>query len=244
MAAILLVHGAWHGGWCWEKVAPGLEALGHEVAVPTLPGHDLAEGVPATTTLKDYGQAVADAARAMSSPPILVGHSMGGGVIAQAAPLMAAPPAAMVYLAAFALRDGEAIALKAADDPEQILGEHMVFIDEGARAIVDAAHLAEVFYGDCSPEDQKAAAARLVPQTAQPLLDPLEDGEAVGLSVPRFAIVCTQDRAIGPTRQREMAESVGAEIFELPASHSPFYSMPERVVDLIDRIAHADAKKA
>ena len=79
---------------------------------------------------------------------------------------------------------------------------------------------------------------------AQPLLDPLEDGEAVGLSVPRFAIVCTQDRAIGPTRQREMAESVGAEIFELPASHSPFYSMPERVVDLIDRIAHADAKKA
>ena len=72
MATLILVHGAWHGPWCWERLVPHLEAKGHTVLTPTLPGHDTADGAPATTTLEDYGRAIASVANGESGQVVLV----------------------------------------------------------------------------------------------------------------------------------------------------------------------------
>ncbi|WP_461056300.1 alpha/beta fold hydrolase [Spirosoma arcticum] len=54
MITFVLVHGAWHGAWCWKKVTPLLEANGNRVLVPDLPGHGVDKTPPATVTLDDY----------------------------------------------------------------------------------------------------------------------------------------------------------------------------------------------
>ncbi len=82
MSSYVLVHGAWHGGWCWDDVADGLRARGHDVVAIDLPEHDR----PGTTTriwatLGHYVEAVAGAVAAAPEPPVLVGHSMGGHVV-------------------------------------------------------------------------------------------------------------------------------------------------------------------
>lgn len=79
---IVLVHGAWHGPWCWDELAAELRTRGHEVVVPALPGHQQ-PGDPSRiwNTARSYVDAVADAIDALDRPPVLVGHSMGGYVV-------------------------------------------------------------------------------------------------------------------------------------------------------------------
>ena len=88
MAHFGLIHGAWHGGWCWSKTASLLREAGHQVSAPDLPGHGArgrwrwrAGGV----SMGDYIDSVADMVLRAPAPLILVGHSMGGMVITGAA---------------------------------------------------------------------------------------------------------------------------------------------------------------
>ena len=75
MSTFVLVHGAWHGAWCWEKVVPLLEGAGHEVVTLDLPGHG-EDGTPALeVTMESYTDRVVGALDARSEPVVLVGHS-------------------------------------------------------------------------------------------------------------------------------------------------------------------------
>jgi len=85
MSTYLLIHGAWHGGWCWRKVVPLLEAKGHRVLAPDLPGHGNDATPTATVTLKSYTDRICEIASEQNEPAILAGHSMGGIAITQAA---------------------------------------------------------------------------------------------------------------------------------------------------------------
>jgi pimeloyl-ACP methyl ester carboxylesterase len=127
----LLVHGAWHGTWCWGKISPLLAAAGHPVLAIDLPGHGLNAAFPAAfdvqprtaalatepspvagITLADYARAVSNAVESLLAAgfpaPIVVGHSMGGGAIHAAAELLGPGKIArLVYLAAFMPKDGQ-----------------------------------------------------------------------------------------------------------------------------------------
>ena len=98
-APILLVHGAFCGGWVWERFAARLRAAGHAVVAPDLPGHgaDAPADAALGCSMTDYAGAIAAAAEALPAPPVLVGHSLGGLVAAMAA--MRAPVAGLVMLA-------------------------------------------------------------------------------------------------------------------------------------------------
>ena len=85
MTHFVLVHGAWHGAWCWEKVAPLLEARGHAVHAIDLPGHGDDPQPPGTVGWDDYMKRMGEALAACAEPPVLVGHSLGGAVITGAA---------------------------------------------------------------------------------------------------------------------------------------------------------------
>ena len=108
MAAFLLIHGAWHGGWCWERLVPELEARGHEVHAPALPGHGGDPAEPAGVSMDDYVERAASTLRAMPEPAIVVGHSMGGMVVSAAAQAEPERVRALVYLCAFLPGTGRA----------------------------------------------------------------------------------------------------------------------------------------
>jgi pimeloyl-ACP methyl ester carboxylesterase len=94
-----MTHGAFCGGWVWERFAAPFRAAGHAVIAPDLPGHaaDAPADAAVGLSMSDYAGAVAAAAAALPAPPVLVGHSLGGLVAAMAA--MRAPVAGLVMLA-------------------------------------------------------------------------------------------------------------------------------------------------
>jgi len=111
MANIVLVHGAWHGGWCYRLTAAALRKMGHEVFTPTHTGigeraHHASENITLETHIRD----VAGCIEAEEiSDIILVGHSYGGMVITGVADRMADSIKALVYLDAFVPEDGESL---------------------------------------------------------------------------------------------------------------------------------------
>lgn len=112
MTTIVLIHGGWHGGWCWKKVAPLLRAAGHEVYTPTLTGlgdraHLLSPAVTLDTHVQDIvGMLECEDLRGV----VLVGHSYGGMVMTAVAERMADRFAHLIYLDAFVPQDGQALA--------------------------------------------------------------------------------------------------------------------------------------
>ena len=99
MSTFVLVHGAWHGAWCWYKVAARLRQKGHTVLVPDLPGHGRDQTPINAVSMQSYAQRVADVIRTANEPVILVGHSMGGFVISAAAEQQPQTVAKLVYVA-------------------------------------------------------------------------------------------------------------------------------------------------
>src|ERR1700760_3004733 len=109
MAAFVLVHGHMHGRGCWDKVVPLLEAQGHRVVTPDLPGRGDDATPHVELTLKRYTASVAAIIRAMDEPVILVGHSAGGIVLSELAERMPEKIAKLIYVAAIMVPDGASI---------------------------------------------------------------------------------------------------------------------------------------
>ena len=239
---ILLVHGAWHGAWCWAALQAELDRRGVASWAVDLPGHGV--------SIEPLGDLLADAEHVVGTLAVidehagdegvvLVGHSYGGGVITQAAALAldkGLPIAHLVYLTAFAPNDGESVtgaytALPREDTP---LNGLMQRHDDGTFSARSAEAAADVFYGRCTPEQAAAAWARLSRQSAASLMQPVAGDPRA--KVPSTYVVCTEDRAIHPNHQRLMAERCGATV-ELATDHSPFLSMPSETADLLTTIA-------
>ncbi len=109
MSTFVLVHGAWHGGWCWQRVADRLRAKGHAVLAPTLPGlaeraHEMSRDIDLDTHVDDL---VATIERAGLQDIVLCGHSYGGWVISGAVERVLPRVRSLVYLDAFVPEDGQ-----------------------------------------------------------------------------------------------------------------------------------------
>lgn len=235
MSSFVLVHGAWHGGWCWDRVAPLLREAGHRVATPDLPGHGADPTPFEAVTLDGYVERVCEIVAAESEPVVLVGHSMGGGVITQASERCPASLGALVYLAAYMPGPGTSIGDQALADTESRLWNHIVLDPVAGSAELDLGVTVECFYEDCSPEDIAHAHARLMTRSPlTPLVTPAEVSAEGWGSVPRAYIECTKDRTVTLEMQRRIhAESPCQRVYTLDAGHSPFYSQP---VELVDRL--------
>jgi pimeloyl-ACP methyl ester carboxylesterase len=231
MTHILLVHGAWHGAWCWYKTIPALQAMGLTPHTLDLPGHGLRVAEP--QTLAAYAEAVAEKLKSLPEPAILLGHSLGGQVISAAAELVPEHIATLVYLCAFLPRTGESIFANAAGDSVTLLGQYMVPQVDG-RVIVKDEGLKPAFYADCPDEDLALARLLLVPQSPEPFQAAVTLTHDRFGSVRRSYIVCTEDKAIGAATQRGMiARSPVAAQVDLATSHSPFFSAPDRLAAAI-----------
>lgn len=228
MSTFVLVHGAWHGAWCWEKVVPLLEEAGYGVVVPDLPGHG-EDGTPMPgLSMQSYADRIVRAVDEAAEPVILVGHSMGGIVVSLVAEARPDRVRKLVYLTGFLLEDGETLLSIAENDEEAIVLPNLAPNEDGSAFTVR--NIKDVFYADCSDEDVEGARSRLVPEPAFAFATPVAVTGGKFGRVPRAYIECVQDRAVGITAQRGMHERLPCDtVVSMQTSHSPFFSVPEEL---------------
>ena len=234
MATFLLIHGAWHGAWCWHKLTPLLEAAGARVLAPDLPsmGDD---ATPAGVVTLDYwARFIADLAAREPEPVVLVAHSRGGIVASQAAEYVPERIRRIVYVAAYLLPARATLAAEARRDAESLIPPNMIPASSGLACSVRPTVLREAFYGQCSDADAAFAMARLTPEPLKPLVTPLElTPERYG-RVPRAYVQTTLDRVITPSAQRRMQDALPCDpVFTLETDHSPFLSQPEALARIL-----------
>ena len=214
----VLVHGLWHGAWCWDGVRAALSGRGIEGIAPELPLTDLAADAQATR----------DALDAFGRPAVLVGHSYGGAVVTEAGthPLVRE----LVYVAAYQLDAGESVSRPGAiaELPDtELAGALRVTADEVA---LDPVRAARLFYGDASPEVAAEATARLRPVGRRAFRG--VPAEVAWRTVPSTYAVCAQDQVVHPDRQRAMARRAARSV-EWACGHSPAATRPAAVADLV-----------
>jgi pimeloyl-ACP methyl ester carboxylesterase len=230
---LVLVAGAWHGAWCWERLTPLLEAAGHRVLTPELPATGASHADPAHASLDSWARHVAELVSVQEEPVVLVGHSRGGAVISRAAE-MTRNIRMLVYLAAYLLPAGASVAEEARSDPGSLIPDNMIPAASGATCTLRPEIVREAFYGDCDEEALGFARARLSPEPLKPLVAKLRiTPEGFG-SVPRAYVECTRDRTISLAAQRRMQASLPCDpVFTLASDHSPFLSHAPELTEIL-----------
>ena len=241
MSHFVLIHGAWHGAWCWEKVVPLVGARGHSVRAIDLPGHGADPAPPASVGWDDYMRRMGEVIEAAPEPPILVGHSLGGAVITGAADRWPERIRALVYLCAM-LPDAPDFFSRF--QPTSLLTGAIRPAAGGSVLELDPKVVRDAFYHDCSDADATRAAARLRPQPAAARQTTFELAAERFGRVPRHYVECLQDRAIDLATQRAMHAKMPCTVHTLDASHSPFFSMPGRLVDVLVQVARFGPARA
>ncbi|PCC69183.1 Pimeloyl-ACP methyl ester carboxylesterase [Nannocystis exedens] len=236
----VLVHGAWHGAWCWATTARLLADDGHRVTPLDLPSHGADETAPASVTLAHYAARVVAALDAIDGPVVLVGHSMGGAVVSMVAEARPAKIEKLVYLTAFLLPNGATLLDVALKDADSLATPNLIVRSEEGVVDVNRDAVADIFYADCEREVVDRARSLLKPNPLAPFTTPLALTAAGYGSVRRFYISCAKDRAITPAAQRSMVLAMPCEaVHELYTDHSPFFSQPDRLHDVLVQIARA-----
>lgn len=210
---IVLVHGAWHGSWCWDLVAAHLADRSVTPTVVDLP----------FTGFADDAAAVRDEVSALPGDVVVCGHSYGGLVVDRAVAGLDGVTR-VVYLAAIVGTGLDVLA----DDPPA-LTEAIVPAADGTCTIEEA-RAREIFYGDSDDGVAMAAVARLRPMVLDVeafLSEPPPRPRAVTTYV-----VCSGDRALPPAAQRRLAARCDGSV-EWPTDHSPFLTRPDAVAELL-----------
>lgn len=241
MSTFVLVHGGWQGRWAWERVAPLLEEAGHGVVTPDLPGHGDDRTPPGEVSLGGYAGRVVGALDSLEEPAILVGHSMSGMAISEAAERCPEGVETLVYVNAYLLPDGVSALQMSQRNAEAPL-TRSVQADEGRGVlkIVPPQAARDALFGECSEEDAAWAVARLGDEPIAPAAEPVSLTEGNFGRVPRVYVTCLRDRAITPSLQREMYTEVPCrEVVSMQTDHSPFLSRPKKFARHLTSLATA-----
>ncbi len=231
MTRILLIHGAWGNAQGWAALVPRLAAAGHRVEALDLPGHGRGDDASGDIGQKDYVDFVE--ARLLAGPPaLLVGHSMGGMVVAQVSSRQPDRVIAGVYVAALLPRDGESLlgllrgqtapGLQGAVRPGPVPG----------TTVLEAA-AAGVLFPDATPQRAAAAMAAMSPQSNKAQKEAAVIGPGLA-RVPRAYVFCSEDQVVTPGLQRQMVAASPCEAeFTLPCGHVPQLTQPEALAAIV-----------
>jgi pimeloyl-ACP methyl ester carboxylesterase len=217
---VVLVHGAFADGSGWEAVAKILENDGYTVSVAQPPETSYADD-------QKYTKAAIDA---MGGPVVLVGHSYGGSIISEAGndPNVAA----LVYIAAFALDEGDSCA-----SIEQALPQASKAFkaDSNGNWWIEQDHFAADFAADVPPDVSHFMAVSQVPISTDSFTHKVMS--PAWRTKPTWYMVATADRSINPDQERMMAKRANAKTIEVDASHVAYMSHPMETAKLIEEAA-------
>jgi pimeloyl-ACP methyl ester carboxylesterase len=228
VATFVLVHGAFHGAWCWARLVPELEARGHRAVALDLPGLGEDRTPLGEVTLEGNVAAVAGVVGRQAEPVVLVGHSMGGVTIASVAEQMPERIALLVFLAAFMPRSGESVlSLSRSPGARRESGPPAFTRTPDGLGFMPVLERARaVFYARCSNKDVAYAIRRLRPQALAVQRAPVTLTEQRYGTVPRVFFECLEDNAVSLGLQRSMVQQSPCPVVSLPTDHSPFFSAP------------------
>lgn len=229
MALFALIHGGGHGGWCWEQLIPELEQRGHRAVAPDLPFEDETAGA------REWARTVVDAidAAAASDDVIAVGHSMGGLCLPVVASMR--PVRRMVFLGALVPAPGRSHGEYLAEHPDAVVFDADLGSPGPSGLSWESARAG--FYADCDEDVARRAYDRLRPTPLVVFTEPCPI--EIWPDVPATSIVMRDDRAVGPAWSRRTAAAIGAELVELEGSHSPFFSRPGELAEVLIGLANA-----
>jgi pimeloyl-ACP methyl ester carboxylesterase len=216
-SAVVLVHGAWADGSCWRNVILPLQQSGLQVISAPIP----------MTSLTDDAAALSGALERTSGPVVLVGHAYSGAVIAA---VREERVRSLVYIAALAPDEGETVAqvfYRDTPHPEapKLVPDARGFIwmpDDGFRRA--AAHKASVDQTSIATAVQRPIAVQCIQEPA-----PVPGWK----TKPSWYLLAEEDRMINPKTQRFMADRMGAKIYSCAVDHSPMYTDPNLVIEVI-----------
>lgn len=236
-APLVLIHGAWHGPWCWSGLIPLLEQAGREVHAPCLPGHDdPARPAPARISMRHYQQAVGDCLDALDRPAVLVGHSMAGMLIATLADTLPTRVSRLVFLNAFLPRDGDSVFSLMAmleDTGTPSIARHMQLSADRLSYSLAPDILTDFFYNRSPVALQAEARRHYCPQPSLPLAARVKLGEAY-TRVAKTCLFSHNDLVIPLPLQRHMRRRQSCEEWlQLDCDHSPFFSAPEALAAIL-----------
>ncbi len=223
---VVLVHGGFADASFWGPVIKDLQARGLPVLAPPNPLRGLAHDAEYTASFVNQ----------IDGPVLLVGHSYGGAVISVAG---AAIPNAvgLVYVAAFALDEGESfgeIFGRFGDTPLVAAVRPSSYpLPNGGTAV--ELTIAPELYREAFAADLPTEVTDVLAVSQRPFAAIFEDRAQVAAwkTLPSWAVVATSDKAISPDAERYMAQRAGARTIEIDASHSIALSQPKAVVELI-----------
>jgi pimeloyl-ACP methyl ester carboxylesterase len=236
MATFLVAHGAWSAGWAWKKMRPLMRARGHEFFTPTYTGmgeraHLAHKGIDLDTHIADIlGVLACEDLRGI----ILLGHSYGGMVATGVADRASDRIARLVYLDAFAPRDGQSLLDLQTEENRQRVRDGANKEGDGWRIPPNPAP------PDTSPEDLAWVNAHRMPQPIKTFEQKIRLTGAVE-RLPRTYIYCKISRPGDVFRQfRDRASTEkGWQCIDIDASHSPNVTAPEALAKILDGIASA-----
>jgi pimeloyl-ACP methyl ester carboxylesterase len=238
VGTFVLVHGSWHGAWCWERLVPRLQAAGHTVIAVDLPGYGEDRRPVADISLQAYADKVLAAVDAAEEPVVLVGWSMGGIVISTVAEQRHERIAHLVYLGAFMLPRGvipfQFVQTTREFDASSRISRHQIFEPDKGIYWVVADGVRDLFLNDGNDADVSWVTQRLQHDYLAPLGTPVQVSAERWGSIPRTYIETLHDQAMPIVAQRKMQRlSPGATVHSLDTGHSPHITRPDETADLL-----------
>ena len=227
-ANVVLVHGAWADGSSWSKVIPLLQKKSLNVVAAQLPLTSVEADIAVTKNLLGM----------LKGPVVLVGHSYGGIVISGAANGMPSVKA-LVYIAAFALDEGESLDGLSKQGPAPGGAAAVRPPDDHGFLWIDRDGFAKAFAADVDPTEARVMAAVQKPLSVDSFT--AKSGPPAWKTLPSWYMVATDDQMIPPQAEEFMAKRISAEVRKVASSHAAMVSHPKEVADLITLAANSVA---
>lgn len=236
----ILVHGSWHSAWNWHRVIPILESLGHTAIAVDLPGMGRDKTAIGEVKMHTTVEKLCHLIDSIDGRVVLVGHSKNGIMISQAAEYRSHRIEKLIYLAAYLIPNGRTQREYSLQDTKGVLKPYVTMHEELHAHTLQPEIYREGLYHDCEPYITELARLLLSHEPAESGMVPLQLTDEHFGSVPRYYIECTEDRAVTPFIQRKMyTELPCKKVYKMASSHSPFFSRPDELVEILCEIAEA-----
>ena len=234
MKTFILIHGSWHSAWNWHRVVPLIEKVGHKAIAIDLPGMGRNKTPIQEVKLKTTVEKLCALIDSIPGKVILVGHSKNGIMISQAAEYCPDKIEKLVYLAAYLIPNGKTQREYSIQDTEGLLKPYVTQHPETESHTLQPEIYKEGLYHDCDDTITETAKVLLSHEPVESGITPLELSEENFGRVSKVYIECTEDRAVTPFIQQKMyTETPCEKVYQLATSHSPFFSKPAALVNIL-----------
>lgn len=222
----VLIHGAWHGGWCWSEVIAELEQNGHTAEAPTMPGHranDDRSGI----TLDDYIGKIVSVLQSKSEPVVLVGHSSAGFLLQSVAARVPEKIEHLIFNNCFILPDGKCqFDVVPPEVAEGMTNAASASSDNCVPVMED--FVRDTLMGGEAAEKQTSLIKQLVPQPIALFTTPINLRGATDPNYNKSVILCTKDVSLPEGAYLGMAQGLGNfKLVKVDLGHEGLYTHPD-----------------